>query len=129
MSGNDEIEPPGIGLSWLWMLPDSHPFFWPAVKHDLRYDLRQAGMLSDETSSRADQAFYKDCLAVAASDLTLKLEAEVFYEIVKIVGAFRWPTPETDPSKRGTSLAQAIDKLRKLKSANQTFEGSPGESV
>lgn len=28
----------GIGISWLWMLPASHPFYGAAVWHDYQYD-------------------------------------------------------------------------------------------
>jgi hypothetical protein len=123
------VEPPGIGLAWLWMLPDSHPFYWAAVKHDLRYDLRRAGLSSAETSAHADERFYQDCLEAAGEVLALRMEAGIFYQIVRLVGAIRWPKPETDPEVAAIHTGEAVKKLRMIREAGKIQVGTLGEAI
>lgn len=80
-----EIEPPGLGVSWLWKLPESHPFTPAGIKHDLAYDT-----MLEPTSKKADDEFLKDCLKIAGNDLKLKAQAYLFYYIIRIWGFFRW---------------------------------------
>jgi len=91
------VEPPGIGVKWLWKLPDSHPFYFPAVEHDRDYDLMRAGKSPWPTSEAADFRFYKGCVHRAADvsesawDLdTYLIEARTFYQIVRAWGALKW---------------------------------------
>lgn len=84
----------GIGISWLWMLPDSHPFFRAAVRHDQAYVDQFAGVSTEPTSKKADKRFLADCLLVSDT-FKLKSEAYLFYGIVRAWGALRWPKPIT----------------------------------
>ncbi len=93
---SEYIEPPGIGVAWLWKLPDSHPFFLAAVNHDREYDLLRAGQSPYKSSKIPDTNFYKECVeacsklaTVGAIDFHLA-QARVFYSLVRSWGALRW---------------------------------------
>lgn len=106
--GKDErpyVEPPGIGIAWLWKLPDSHPFQPAALKHDAYYDDMRAGAPMTETSELVDYVFYKDCLAIADAQPTLvkrlfyRLQAKLFYLIARQWGKKAWRMPGGKVSK------------------------------
>lgn len=78
------MEPEGLGISWLWKLPNTHPFFHAGVIHDLRYDEK-----AYPTSIEADREFLFNCLGVSDS-LWLKTQAYLFYGLVRAWGRFRW---------------------------------------
>lgn len=77
-----EIE--GIGISWLWKLSDSHPFYFAGVTHDRAYDFK-----IHKTSYQADQIFLEECLSVADT-WSLKSQAYLFYALARAWGAVRW---------------------------------------
>lgn len=78
------MEPIGLGISWLWKLPDTHPFYFAGVNHDRAYDLKIS-----KTSYEADQVFLKECLSVA-NTAWLKAQAYLFYGLVRVWGYYRW---------------------------------------
>jgi hypothetical protein len=77
-------EPAGLGISWLWKLPNTHPFYYASVLHDIRYDQKEY-----PTSYEADQEFLVNCLNVATTPL-LKAQAYLFYFLCRAWGKFRW---------------------------------------
>lgn len=83
----------GIGISWLWMLPEEHPFFPAASWHDDQYDLRAAGLLDDTNSAEVDRYFYAMMREIAGDSLALKVQAWTFYKISRAWGILNWPTP------------------------------------
>lgn len=127
------IEPPGLGVSWLWLGREDHIFYWAAVKHDMRYTQRAAGLsvgLLFENSKYVDAQFEEDCRKIIASRMNncsisewLKLEViqtidiPMFYGIVRAVGEARWPKIEADPVKRKVRLDEYISLLEKLHNA------------
>lgn len=84
----------GIGISWLWMLPDTHPFQRAALAHDQFYDARAKGTCLHETSEFADRVFYELCVEAADDSRKLKALAWLFYRIVRVWGFFNWPKPK-----------------------------------
>lgn len=90
------IEPPGIGIAWLWKLPDTHPFFEAAVNHDGEYDLMREGKSPYDSSAIPDFHFYQDCvIAAAEQDSVAKIEyylaqAHIFYALISTWGLKRW---------------------------------------
>ena len=96
---SDYVEPPGIGIAWLWKLPDEHPFQKAALKHDAAYDLMRAGASPFATSEEPDMEFFRDCLRAAIEQPTLRkiefyiFEAELFYRLVRAWGRLRWQPP------------------------------------
>lgn len=77
-------EPEGLGISWLWKLPNTHPFYFAGVNHDRAYDNKL-----DKTSYRIDQIFLKECLNVADT-LFLKIQAYTFYSLARAWGLVKW---------------------------------------
>lgn len=75
----------GLGVEWLWQLPDTHPFHSAGVKHDQAYDLKL-----QSTSKEVDDIFLKECLEIAGSSLKLKTQAYFFYALARTWGFFRW---------------------------------------
>lgn len=105
----------GIGISWLWMLPDSHPFYLAAVYHDQQYQMRAEGLIDDETSARADAEFFRLCKIAAGSSIKYQAQARLFYGVVRAWGAFRWPVPSSValrmfPVYRPVLRARAVDR-------------------
>lgn len=90
------IEPPGIGIAWLWKLPDTHPFFVASKRHDYEYDLMREGTSPYSSSEIPDLLFYQDCLrAIAELDSIMEIEfyltqAHIFYGLIRTWGAIRW---------------------------------------
>lgn len=80
----------GLGVPWLWQLPSNHPFHEAAIKHDIAYDDRRSGRLSDTTSHRVDRLFLEDCLKIAGNNWKLKSQAYLFYYICRVWGAIYW---------------------------------------
>lgn len=91
------IEPPGVGIAWLWKLPDTHPFFRPALRHDAEYDLVKAGASPYTSSAVPDLHFFQDCVTECAKLQTVASinwylsEANTFYGLIRTWGAVRWP--------------------------------------
>ena len=131
-------EPPGLGLSKYWQLPDTHELYIPSVKHDCRYSMKMCGLLGGEdfeTSEHSDNLFKKDCLAVwekfkskpsfgtledlAASEW-LYDECYIFYGIVSSVGKYRWPKESTDLEVIKAEMGNVIRCLDILKAAGET---------
>lgn len=85
----------GLGIDWLWGLPESHPFHDAAIEHDRAYDKRRAGLISDETSSLVDTAFLVHCLQIADAldSFYYKIQAYFFYGLARAWGVLRWPDP------------------------------------
>ena len=75
----------GLGVPWLWQLPDTHPFHEAGVKHDRAYDLKVG-----PTSKPYDVEFLEDCLSIAGSSRYLKFQAYLFYFIVRAWGKIYW---------------------------------------
>jgi len=90
------IEPPGVGIAWLWKLPDTHPFYRAALYHDSEYDLMREGKSPYESSAIPDLAFYRKCIRAAAEqEDILKIEyylaqAKTFYILIRMWGRIRW---------------------------------------
>ncbi len=80
----------GLGIEWLWQLPDTHPFHWAGVLHDRDYDHRY-----ERTSKPADQRFLKRCLKVAGNDISLKIQAYTFYGLARAWGKIYWKQKES----------------------------------
>ena len=95
------IEPPGIGIAWLWKLPDTHPFFQAAIRHDAEYDLMREGKSPHPSNEIPDLHFYQDCLlAIAKLDSVVAIEfylfqAHVFYGLIRTWGSVRWKNNST----------------------------------
>lgn len=83
-------EPPGCGISWLWMLRKDHPFMPYCEWHDLQYDYRRMGALKYKSSRRVDDEFLRGLLSLSPT-LTLKAQAYLFYGLARIWGKFKWP--------------------------------------
>lgn len=81
----------GLGIEWLWGLPENHPFHYAGLMHDKAYDMRKAGIIKDKTSKRVDDLFLQDCLLLSTNSLWLKTQAYVFYLMARCWGHFRWP--------------------------------------
>ena len=127
------IEPPGIGVSWLWLGRTDHIFYWAAVKHDMRYTQRAAGISQGplfETSRYSDKQFRDDCIkivdarikAAPFSDIPALEEVKIidvpgFYWTIRGVGKARWPKIETDPKKRSVRVQEYIELLQMLDKA------------
>lgn len=81
----------GIGISWLWFEPDTHPFYQAALVHDEHYELMYAGK-SDLTLKQVDDAFLSSMLEIARKRKSLKLKAQayLFYYIAHTWGVFKW---------------------------------------
>lgn len=123
-------EPPGLGLSKYWKLPDSHPFYIPSVKHDCRYSMRMAHYLNGdkfETSCHADKMFLDDCMKVV-SDMAWEgenavwytAEANMFHWIISGIGKYRWPKPLEDTDAVKAELENVFKCLDILKAAGET---------
>jgi len=80
----------GIGIPWLWQLPNNHPFYDAAIEHDKAYDDKRAGIIADKTSSLVDTKFLLDCLEVAGDSWKLKAQAYLFYYLCRAWGAIYW---------------------------------------
>lgn len=96
---SDEVT--GIGISWLWMLPDTHPFFEAAVWHDQQYTDREDGVLLDSDSRRVDKFFYEMCLEAAETSWQ-RHQAYLFYRVVRVWGIIYWPEPTPYRGRRLT---------------------------
>lgn len=126
------VEPPGIGLSKYWKLPDSHEFYIPAVKHDCRYSMRICGLLDGplfKTSEHADEMFNNDCNKIIDSipddwgiDRHDWLEGErvICYGSVRLVGSVRWPEPSKNLEEVKAEMANIFRCLDILKAAGET---------
>ena len=75
----------GLGLSWIWQLPSSHPLHWAGVIHDLEYQVR-----NEASSVNADKRFLRNCKKIAGKNLALLAQAHLFFVLASIVGYFRW---------------------------------------
>lgn len=80
-----ESEDIGLGISWLWMLPKSHPFFWASVIHDFEDIIKEF-----PSSSIPDKRFLRNCLKLAKKSRTLKIQAYGFYGVARTWGALTW---------------------------------------
>lgn len=92
---SDYVEPPGLGIAWLWKLPSSHPFHWAAVWHDYEYTLMELELSPYETSEIPDRHFHEECLAECAKmwwprRAYYRQQAELFYGLVRVWGEYRW---------------------------------------
>lgn len=113
-----ERERIGIGIPWLWQLPDDHRFFKAAVYHDAAYYIRngeeelfQKLILKienpdfvldphkysqskiearEDTSLFCDITFLLDCYELAGSSRWLKFLAHFFFIIIRIWGSVSW---------------------------------------
>lgn len=98
--GKEYVEPPGIGLAWLWKLPDTHPFFMAAVRHDKQYDLMREGQSPWRSSEMPDYFFYSECVHAASQQPDAKLitkyvkQARLFYCLTRCWGKMRWRNPK-----------------------------------
>lgn len=117
----------GLGNSKYWLLPDTHPFHYCGVWHDLHYALRGAGLYSAESSLDADIEFYHRCLRVVSLNpdarwmgVKLKYQAELFFDIVRAWGKHEWPEPTCDSELKKKYIQAAIKMLGILREANQT---------
>ena len=90
-------EPEGLGVSYFWKLPDSHPFHVPAVEHDRAYD-----NMKEPTSKIVDDIFLRRCLCIAGSNKKLIAQAYLFYSLARVWGIWKW--------KQGSKLGQPIFK-------------------
>ena len=77
-------EPLGLGVSWLWKLPNTHPFYVASIIHDRRYDEK-----NHLTSYEADREFLENCLAVSSTWI-LRSQAYLFYLLCRAWGYYRW---------------------------------------
>lgn len=86
----------GIGISWLWMLPPTHPFQAAGLWHDAQYIAREQGKLKDTDSRRVDKVFYNWCMDIARekNSLWLKSQAKLFYGLTRAWGSVKWPQPQ-----------------------------------
>ena len=75
----------GLGISWLWGLPETHPFQQPGLNHDAHYELHDVSQLE------ADKQFLRECVSIADGSLKLRAEAYLFYSIVRMIGWYYWP--------------------------------------
>lgn len=75
----------GLGVPWLWQLPDTHPFHEAGVRHDRAYDERIG-----DSSWVVDRIFLNECLEIAGTSRLLKVQAYLFYLIVRAWGAIYW---------------------------------------
>lgn len=130
----DEV--PGLGIVFLWQLPDTHPFQSAGLWHDAQYAAREAGTLSDETSARVDLEFYWKCLAIACEhhSLWLRAEAELFYSLVRPWGMLNWPEPKPKPpvlhvrQKRSQTRRSKAQKIQsKSQKARKTRRARPAK--
>lgn len=75
----------GLGISWLWMLPKTHPFFWASVIHDFEYEIKEF-----DSSLIPDKRFLRNCLHLSRKSKYLKTQAYVFYVLIRLWGATTW---------------------------------------
>ena len=75
----------GLGLSWIWQLPSSHPLHWAGVIHDLEYQVKK-----EPSSKNADSRFLSNCKKLAGENELLILQSYLFFALASIVGYFRW---------------------------------------
>lgn len=85
-----EESPPGLGIAWLWQLPNDHPFYNAAIWHDAMYDAKIKNLLSDSSSKRIDKRFLALCLEASKNSKKLKMQAYLFYFLSRVWGSFRW---------------------------------------
>lgn len=119
----------GLGISWLWKLPDTDLFYYPAVWHDLHYNLRATGYLADKTSIITDTEFYNRCMAKALTieDFWLREGREFFaercFDLTRAWGRFNWPEPlDRNSEEFKIQLEQAFKCFRILRNEpNKTF--------
>ena len=79
----------GLGISWLWGLPETHPFHEAGVWHDEQYDLREAGKL-DRDRKDVDLEFYIMMLRIAKANKWLRAKAWTFYIAARSFGGVFW---------------------------------------
>jgi hypothetical protein len=75
----------GLGITWLWQLPDTHPFHLAGVEHDRAYEERK-----HSSSKHADRIFLARCLEIAGSSWWLRGQAYLFYGLVRAWGVVAW---------------------------------------
>jgi hypothetical protein len=97
------MEPEGLGISWLWKLPNTHPFYKAGVNHDRAYDNKIS-----KTSFEADQIFLKECLSVA-STVWLKTQAYTFYYLARAWGLVNWNKAGSRSCFCSASLEEAVN--------------------
>ena len=68
----------GLGIPWLWQLPDSWPGSCAAKIHDLRYDYLKPG----EDTEKIDYDCRDHCLAEGCS----ATQVDVFFKLMRIWG-------------------------------------------
>jgi hypothetical protein len=80
-------EPYGLGVSWLWKLPNTHPFYIAGVAHDIAYENKIGN-----SSYPYDRIFLETCLKIAKEkkSLSLKAQAYLFYGLARLWGIVRW---------------------------------------
>ena len=88
----------GIGIPWLWQLPESHPFHQAALVHDHEYDLMLEGK-QDKTLWEVDTSFLEACLELASMYtgwplLKLRTQAYLFFALAHTWGLVRWKGPK-----------------------------------
>lgn len=94
------VEPPGIGIGWLWQLPDNHPFYRASLTHDAEYELMLEGKSVYRSSKIPDLTFYRECvIASAGQDNLIQIEyylaqAKTFYLLISMWGKIRWRSSE-----------------------------------
>lgn len=128
------VEPAGIGISWLWQLPDTHWAYWCAVWHDCGYDLRRfltpgsfKMRINDfvlpaelfyaaisPTSELLDRGFRARMRARARTSFQ-HFTAEAWYPVIRTWGTAKWPEFETNPAVRDLYVVEAVKKLKLLK--------------
>lgn len=83
-------EPIGCGISWLWILPENHPFMPYCEWHDLQYDYQREGAISHKSSKWVDAEFLRGILSLSPTKV-LKAQAYLFYGLARLWGMFKWP--------------------------------------
>lgn len=99
MGQSEKLEPPtfeeavkhivdpnyGLGLAWLWQLPQDH-IFTPAAKvHDLRYDYLKPGENTVIIDKELEESFGKLCLT-SETNGWLAIQKVLFIKLARVRG-------------------------------------------
>ena len=79
----------GLGISYIWGLPETHPFHPAGVWHDEMYDLQEAGQLG-RSRKDVDLEFYGRMLSIAGNNRWMRFKAFTFYTIARTFGGLVW---------------------------------------